>query len=160
MVYHFVRIGREIIIAPAKAFPKVVPIKKNYIVVHRQFWRKCRFFSYSFIWKCQENLNFFTMWTPDVYVFSFSFRWVCAFLGLLSFILFLPFIFKEVDVSLKERQYATECSKLMNAGKWCYLSLKLKNVNKNSRNWVNDLSKVKSFIMYNPNFSYFYLSFS
>lgn len=40
--------------------------------------------------------------------------WVCAFLGLLSFILFLPFIFKEVDVSLKERQYATECNKLMN----------------------------------------------
>ena len=54
--------------------------------------------------------------------FLFSFRWVCAFLGLLSFILFLPFIFKEVDVSLKERQYATECSKLMNEGKTFYLS--------------------------------------
>ena len=40
--------------------------------------------------------------------------WVCALLGVLSFILFLPFIFYEVDVSQKEREYAIECKKAMN----------------------------------------------
>ena len=34
--------------------------------------------------------------------------------GVLSFILFLPFIFYEVDVSQKEREYAIECKKAMN----------------------------------------------
>ena len=35
-------------------------------------------------------------------------RWVSAFLGAISLVLFLPSIFQEIDVSAKERQHAQD----------------------------------------------------
>ena len=38
-------------------------------------------------------------------------RWVSAFLGAISLVLFLPSIFQEIDVSAKERQHAQDLQK-------------------------------------------------